>query len=134
MRKYIFYVLFGAVPALFMYLHTLYRMSLEDLFRRNELTGFNLIGHILLPIVIAAVLIVLALYSLRFSKTKSFYILLIVLFISYLALSILPLYSSVFSLQTTTVGPYIINELPWYAGYYGGTLLFGYLYSRKENE
>lgn len=136
MKKNIFYALFVLVPGLFLYLYTVYRASMEDLFQQDPLavTGFTRIGFIFIPLIIATILIFLSLYSLRFSNSKSFYIGLTVVFIIYLVLSILPFFSTILSLPTSKVALYLMNNIPWYAGYYGGTLLFAYVYNKKAIE
>jgi len=134
MKKNIFYFVFIIVPVLFLYFYNLYVIYIEGVFSQDPLalTGFNRILHILLPLIIAIVLIFLSLYSLHFIDSKNFYILLTIVFLIYLVLSILPLFSNLLSLPSTPVAIYIMNDLPWYAGYYGGTLLFSYFYKKNK--
>lgn len=134
MKKYIFYSVFIIVPALFLYFYNVYLFSIESIFLRNpnDITNLNRILHLFFPLLIAIVLIFLSMYSLRFSNSKSFYIILTVCFFVYLVLSILPLFSNTLSLTLpgTVVATYVMNDFPWYAGYYGGTLLFGYFHKK----
>ncbi|MER2226982.1 MAG: hypothetical protein ABS916_08020 [Carnobacterium sp.] len=132
MKKILFYLAFTIVPALSIYFYNVYLVSIENLFLEDPLaiTSSIRIVNILFPLVIALILIFLSLYSLNFSNSKSFYIILTFCFIVYLALSILPLFLNMLSLPTTVEAVYIINELPWYAGYYGGTLLFAIVYNK----
>ncbi|SDQ36226.1 hypothetical protein LHA31_06335 [Carnobacterium viridans] len=132
MKKTLFYLTFIIVPALFIYFYNVYLVSIEGLLSKDPLavTSFIRIVHILFPLVIAIVLIFLSLYSLKFSKFKSFYIVLTVYFIVFLALSILPLFSNILPLSTSVAAIYIMNDFPWYAGYYGGTLLFALVYNK----
>jgi len=136
MKKILFYLVFIIVPALSIYFYNVYLVSIETLFLEYPLaiTSSIRIVHILFPLVIAIVLIFLSLYSLHFSKSKSFYIVLTIYFIVYLALSILPLFSNRLSLPTTVASVYIMNDLPWYAGYYGGTLLFAIFYNKISKQ
>lgn len=132
MKKTLFYLTFIIVPALFIYFYNIYLVTIEGLFSKDPLavTSFIRIVNILFPLVIAIVLIFLSLYSLKFSKFKSFYIVLTVYFIVFLALSILPLFSNILLLPTSVAAIYTMNDSPWYAGYYGGTLLFALVYNK----
>lgn len=132
MKKNIFIVLLTVIPALLLYLYSLYISSYQALFMRGTITSLSLIGRVLIPIAIAAILIILSLYSLYFSKTKSLYILLVILFIIYSVFSFLSFFPSVFSQPTSTTAQHMMNDLPWFAGYYGGILLFNYLYNKKS--
>ncbi|AEB28893.1 hypothetical protein CAR_c01420 [Carnobacterium sp. 17-4] len=134
MKKNLFYLAFIIVPALFIYFYNVYLVSIENLFLEDPLaiTSSIRIVHILFPLVLAIILIFLSSYSLHFPKFKSFYNILTVCFIVYLALSILPLFSNMLPLPTTVAPIYIMNDLPWYAGYYGGTLLFAIIYNKKS--
>lgn len=125
MKKYITYFLLIALPAAVLVLSNLFQGYVVDSYRRISLsTGERYLYFFSAPLAVALLLVVL-LYSLRFSKHPSYRVLLGTLAVGYLLFAY---YTSFIDPQFIPMEPlarqFLVEDLPLYAGYYGGAWLF----------
>lgn len=137
MKKTTYYFSVVLIPLVIMYVYNSYLLLVEGiLFSRSlSISNTQLILAIIFFIISAVALIYLAVSSLRFSKSKDFYILLSILSIFYLFSSIsIIFFPQIISadLLSQPLILYIIKDAPWYVGYYGSLLILNYLYTKNN--
>lgn len=125
MRKYITYFFLVALPAAVLILSNLVQSYVFNAYLRIRLSTVERYLYFFSIPFTVVLLLILLLYSLRFSKHRSYHILLGILAVVYLAFAYYTNFiDQRFIPMEAQARQFLIEDLSLYAGYYGGAWLF----------
>lgn len=131
MKKTTFYGLFAFLPAILMIGYRYFLQVTEEAFLRGEFISEPWIAalYTLIPTFLIIILICIALYSKKFMKEMNFRLIAFICFAIYLVLSVSHLFMPLLIEYVPGIR-YLTEELPQYAGFYGGIFLYSVFHKK----